>query len=259
MKTWTKEEALSEIDDLIGDIHKVSSAGRLSAAHTRWVMRAHKFFKEVFGRNSRLYIEFSALSWSATGGFVSGLDDLDFQIERQHQRAFTEQLEVARGLLQAAHDELDSSTIDEIYEGKDTPEESSLLLKVINLAEHKLRKVIRDIPKDEKEVQDAFENLLIGADIRYSREKDSIEYSSKTYKPDFTIDQLELAIEIKLCKDEGRVKKIIPEINDDILAYQTKYRNLLFVVYDVGKIRDKETFSASFEAHDNVIVRIVKH
>ena len=52
------------------------------------------------------------------------------------------------------------------------------ITKVIHLAETKLRKVIRSTPKNEKEVQDAFETLLIGADIPHSREADRIEYSS---------------------------------------------------------------------------------
>ena len=58
---------------------------------------------------------------------------------------------------------------------------------------------------------------------------------------------------------EGREKEIITEINDDILAYQTKYGNLLFVVYDVGFIRDIDRFIDSFEKSTNVIVRVVKH
>jgi hypothetical protein len=122
-----------------------------------------------------------------------------------------------------------------------------------------LRKVIRNQPTKEREVQDSLENLLIGADITFSREAENIEYSSKTYKPDFTIKQLDLAIEVKLCARDGREKEIIAEINDDILAYQTRYGNILFIIYDVGQIRDSEKFSASFEAHQNVIVRVVKH
>ena len=131
-------------------------------------------------------------------------------------------------------------------------------MKVINLAGSPLRTVIRVTPKNEKDVQDAFENLLVGAQIPYSRECDRFEYSSKSYIPDFTLEQIDLAIDIKLCKDASREKEIIPDINDDILAYQTKYGNILFIVYDVGQIRDVERFTAAFERHQNVVVRIVK-
>lgn len=110
-----------------------------------------------------------------------------------------------------------------------------------------MRKVIREIPSKEKQIQDAFENLLIGADIPYSREKESIEYSSKTYVPDFTIQKIDLAVDVKLCSKEGREKEIIAEINEDILAYQTKYGNLFFIVYDLGFIRDVDRFTGAFE------------
>ncbi len=64
---------------------------------------------------------------------------------------------------------------------------------------------------------------------------------------------------IALCHRSNREKEIIGEINDDILAYQTKYGNLLFVVYDVGHIRDTDRFVNSFEEHQNVMVHVVKH
>jgi len=134
-----------------------------------------------------------------------------------------------------------------------------MILKLINIAERKLRKVIREKPSQEKEVQDAFESLLIGLDVPYSRETERIEYSSKSYVPDFVIDRIDLAIEIKLCARNGREKEVISEINDDILAYQTKRSNLFFIVYDIGYIRDVDRFMSSFEQNDKVIVRIVKH
>jgi hypothetical protein len=45
--------------------------------------------------------------------------------------------------------------------------------------------------------------------------------------------KIDSALEIKFCGNLNREKSIIPEINDDILAYQTKYRNIFFVVYDI--------------------------
>lgn len=142
---------------------------------------------------------------------------------------------------------------------KDQVGQSSDIIKLLNLSRSKLRKVIREKPKNEREVQDAFEAVVIGADIPYSRENDSIEYSSKTYIPDFTFQALDVALEIKLCGKDGREKQIIAEINDDILAYKTKYQNLIFVVYDTGFIRDVDLFTSSFENQKNVIVQVIKH
>jgi len=259
MTTWSKESALKELEALTKAVDQLRVLGRGSAEHTRWVFRTLKFLESVFGPSSMYYGTFASLPWRATGSFVFRGFDIQGAIEERHERAFLQNFEKARGLLQAALDELNASSIDDVYEAKDSPDESNALLRVINLAERKLRKTVRTAPQKETEIQDAFENLLIGAEIAYSREADSIEYSSKKYIPDFVIKHIDLAIEVKLCARDGREKEIIAEINDDILAYQTKYRNLFFIVYDVGQIRDGEKFAKSFEDHDNVVIRILKH
>lgn len=263
---WTKESALSEIDKLLNETNILKSCVRLSEEHTRWIMRATTFLKEVFGIDSDYFANFTALSWKHDGQAIIGgperpRESMNPQlgIDRINNEAFQRQLQIARGILSAAKDELERKDLLSVYKGKDTGPEASVLVKVLNLAERKLRKTIRNKPTKEFDVQDAFENLLIGADVSYSRETDSIEYSTKTYKPDFTVVKADLAIDIKLCAGDDREKDIIAEINDDILAYQTKYGNVLFVVYDVGIIRDVDRFIGNFEAHEGVIVKVVKH
>jgi hypothetical protein len=263
---WTKEAAIEEIDRLIGQIAGLRANTAYGAEHVRWHQRVVVFFEEVFGRDSRYFSSFSLLTWRRGGSFLvggpgdpSGSFNPQASIDREHHKAFLEQLETSRGLLLAARDELERKEISEVYQGKDTGPEASILLKVINLAEYKLRKVIRNVPSTEREIQDAFENLLIGTDIPYSRETDSIEYSSKTYIPDFSVEKADLAIEVKLSNRKEREKEIIAEINDDVLAYSKKYGNKIFVIYDTGFIRDIERFSRHFEDQDGVVVRVVKH
>jgi REase_DpnII-MboI len=244
-----------------GRIPNTSAA--FSAEHTRWAATCLAVLEEVFGQDSRYYLSFDALRWVETGSFIipggaGTWRNPQAAVDRRHHQAYLRDLETARGLLLAAADHLARSDLASVYEGKNTAPESSAIIKVINLAGTKLRTIIRSTPSNEKGVQDAFEGLLVGADLPYSREADRIEYSSKSYVPDFTMPQLDLAIEVKLCKESDREKAIIGEINDDILAYQTKYGNILFIVYDVGQIRDVERFTASFELHQNVVVRVVK-
>ncbi len=259
MKEWTKKAASRELHELISKIDTLSNQRRFSTDHTRWIARTRFFLEEVFGQNSMYFRTFVSYTWNRQGSFaVLNSLDPEPQIEETHQVAYRHQLDSAKGLLLAAKDHLGRADIDSVYEGKDTGPESSEIVKIINLAEFKLRKVIRNSPKSEKEVQDAFENLLVGADVPYSRESVSIEYSSKTYRPDFTIDKIDLAVEIKFCNTDDREKPMIAEINDDILAYQTKYGNLLFVVYDTGHIRDVDRFKDEFEKNQKVIVKVVK-
>lgn len=186
--------------------------------------------------------------------------DPQLGINRLNREAYQEDLEIAKGILMASWDELnEAGSVTDVYQGRDTPDEASELVKLLNAIDLKLRKLFREKPKDEKDVQDTFENLLIGIDVEYSREADSIEYSSKTYVPDFTMPKLNTAVEIKLCPTEKREKELIAEINDDILAYKQKYGNLIFVIYDLGHIRDTEKFKRHFEQEQGVLVKIIKH
>ena len=83
-------------------------------------------------------------------------------------------------------------------------------------------------------------------------------YSSKRYIPDFTFDRIGLAVEVKLCKDKDREKELIGEINDDIIGYSGRYDRSVFVIYDLGCIRDVAKFSGDIENNPNVHVLIIK-
>ena len=264
MKVWTKEEALKTLKELADESDRLWSSKVFSTAHIMWMTKCLETFEEVFGPASRYYLSFAQLDWRMANGTIIdpwGEYGGNYQaaIDAKHHKAYLKQLEIAKGLLLAAIDYLENRELSDVYSGKDTGPEASLIFKVLHLAEHKLRKVIRTQPAKEKEIQDAFESLLIGADIPYGREIEKIEYSSKTYIPDFSLPKIDLAIDVKFCNRQEREKEIIGEINDDILAYQTKYQNLLFIIYDLGFIRDIDKFSGSFAKHENVMVRVVKH
>lgn len=262
MPAWTQRTALEELDTLIATCNQLGGGEPHSAPHTQWLIMTVKFLQEVFGAASIYHFNIVQIAWTYHGPmavhtremFTPGATE-----QRYNLPVYQKALQTARGILLAARDELARKGLEEVYQGKDTGPEASLILQVIKLAEVKLRKVLRKPPEKEKEVQDAFENLLIGADIPYSREKDSIEYSSKTYTPDFTIVKADLAIELKLSTAPSHEKEFIAQINDDILAYGSKYGNMFFVVYDCGHIRDVELFISSFESQSSVYVRVVKH
>ncbi len=260
MKTWTKEEALLALKGLAEQADSLRSSKAYSSEHTIWVTKCLETFEEVFGPASRYYRSFAGLRWRRTDSYVlQDYGNIEEAKAAIHHKAYIRDLGIAKGLLLRAIEYLEERELGDIYDAKDTEPEASLILKVLHLAERQLRKVIRTQPSREVEVQDAFEDLLIGAAILYSRESERIEYSSKTYVPDFTLPKIRLAVEVKLCGQKEREKALIEEINDDILAYQTKYVNLLFIVYDIGCIRDIDRFIGSFEEKENVTVRVIKH
>lgn len=260
MKIWSKHEALDNLMALSKDVERISSTQAFSTEHTIWTMKCLEIFEEVFGITSRYYLTFASLTWRNSGTTLIERDDYQAEIDAWHRKAFLEQLGIAKGLLLSAIDYLEKREIADVYSVKNSEPEANVIMNVFNLVEHQLRKAMRVSPTKEKEVQDALENLLIGANISFKRETDRIEYSSKTYTPDFSFPQVNLIVETKLCNHSDREKEIIAEINDDILAYQTKYRNLCFVVYDNGGfIRDTDKFTDSFSNSNNVNVRVVKH
>lgn len=120
--------------------------------------------------------------------------------------------------------------------------------------------IIRKKPEEEKEIQDAIENLLIIKEYEFNREKVTIPYSTKYYTPDFTFDTLNTAMDVKLCNSQSDEKKIIDEINADIPAYKSKYMYVVFAVYDTGFIRDTLAFVKGIEKNNqSVYVTVVKH
>ena len=132
-----------------------------------------------------------------------------------------------------------------------------------NFIKNKLRSSIFQKPEKEIEVQNAIETLFVGKGwnkgVDYDRETGKFEFSGKEYIPDFIVPKLNLCIEVKLLK-EGRKSKIIEEINADITAYDKEYKRQLFVVYDLGVIRDEIEFKRDIEnAKDDIKVIIVKH
>lgn len=53
---------------------------------------------------------------------------------------------------------------------------------------------------------------------------------------------------------------MIEEINADITAYSKEYKRQIYVIYDLGVIRDEVEFKRDIEnAKDDIKVIIVKH
>lgn len=126
-----------------------------------------------------------------------------------------------------------------------------------------LRKAVFTQPEREVEIQNSIEQLLIGRGltkgIDYDRETGRVKVSIKEVIPDFILPKLNMAIEVKLSKDRDKSKQIVDEINADIVAYGKQYTSILFIVYDLGSIRDEVEFKHDLETDDGVSVIIVKH
>jgi hypothetical protein len=143
----------------------------------------------------------------------------------------------------------------------DLPAEQAEGLK--NFFEANLRKAVFEIPDNERDVQNAVEQLLIGRGLTkgldYDRETGRVKVSIKETVPDFVLPKLSLAIEVKLAKNATKAKALVDEINADIQAYGRSYARTLFIVYDLGTLRDISEFVRDLESAAGVEVIVVKH
>lgn len=147
------------------------------------------------------------MNWEHEGQFEFVKGYYDSKVRWLDQRAYEQGLDFAQGLLESGIGLLKRKGIDAVYEGKDTPKEASEILKVEYVIENNLRKAIRRKPTKESEVSDVLETLFIGAGLDFTREKEHIVYSSKTYIPDFVFKRISTIVETKFCDRAGREKK----------------------------------------------------
>jgi len=126
--------------------------------------------------------------------------------------------------------------------------------------ERALRPTFREgPPTSERNVQDAIENILNALGVEFEREREVAPVGAKFAKPDFVVGSLDLAIEVKLAKKGHGPAAVQEEINADISAYRTKWRHLLFVVYDLGVIKDPYNFRLANLRLFGVGLVVVKH
>jgi hypothetical protein len=126
-----------------------------------------------------------------------------------------------------------------------------------------LRKAVIGIPKNEIDIQNAVEILLIGRGLakgtQYDREAGPVKVSLKKAVPDFVIYRLNMALEVKFSRDKASSKRIVDEINADIRAYSKKYARQLYIVYDMGSISNEDEFKNDLDNAEDVSVIVVKH
>lgn len=132
-----------------------------------------------------------------------------------------------------------------------------------NFIRIRLRSVLFNIPEKELDVQNALESLFIGKGwskgVDYDRETGKFNFSGREYIPDFIIPNLKLCIEVKLLR-KGKKSKIIEEINADVSAYSKQYSKQMYIIYDLGEIRDEIEFRRDIELlDDDIRVLVIKH
>ncbi len=160
------------------------------------------------------------------------------------------------------------SYMQEVKELIDNPEDfmktiaKTDFFEIIKDIEKNFRKIVKSDPENERDVQDYLETFLDVKEYKFLREKENIEFSIKTFFPDFTQKKLSIAIEVKYLNKKDKGKQIVDEMSADIKPYSKKWKNILFLVYDKGgNIRDIDAFIKDFNQDGDVIMRciVIKH
>ena len=132
-------------------------------------------------------------------------------------------------------------------------------LDILGAIERALRPAFKQPPANEKAVQDVIETILQSLGMSYHREKERAAVGPTTFIPDFTLAELNLAIEVKLTNEKHSAADAQHEIAEDITAFRTKWPHILFVVYDCGVISDPEQLRRENQKLFGVRVLVVKH
>jgi hypothetical protein len=114
-------------------------------------------------------------------------------------------------------------------------------------------------PRSERDVQNGVETILRAVGVEFTRDRKVAGVGAKAFRPDFIVETLDLAIEVKLAKLGRSAADIQEEIAADIAAYKTKWRHLLIVIYDLGSIDDPYQMRKSNLKHFGVSVVVIKH
>ena len=125
--------------------------------------------------------------------------------------------------------------------------------------EKALRIAFRDRePRSESEVQHYIDVILCAAGYAFQKEGPTFVFSLKGYRPDYSSDLENLAIEVKLCKGVQDVRRVVEEMSADVLPYLKRFASVLFIVFDLGGVYDVDRFRSDFETSPKIRVLVIK-
>lgn len=91
------------------------------------------------------------------------------------------------------------------------------------------------------------------------REFPFMRWSSSLTKPDWSVERLQLWVELKYVRKKADVRPITRAIAEDITKYGDNQRRVLYVVYDPSRIiTDEQEFSDPIVSRPAMMVRFVR-
>lgn len=117
-----------------------------------------------------------------------------------------------------------------------------------------LRPSFKGTPSDEAEVQNVVQALLRQIDRSIERERGGIKFAGREFKIDFSLFHEAVGVEVKLIREKAGLGDITEQISADINPYLSRFKRLVFVVYDAcGAINDSNKFVADIKGNQKEI------
>ena len=113
-------------------------------------------------------------------------------------------------------------------------------------------------PHDEPHLQQICDGLLAAANERLVREYPFVRWASRMTKPDWSVEDLRLWVELKYVRKSSDIRAITEAIAADITKYGDSGRRTLFIVYDpAAHVVEREDFTIQIEKHGGNLVRFI--
>ena len=116
----------------------------------------------------------------------------------------------------------------------------------------------KNSPKNENDLNDKINSMLVHNDEDYRREHPAIAFALTKSVPDHSFADHDLLIETKYIRNSTTPSVASSGIAEDLTKYP-EHCHKLFIVYDPNRqISDDETFQSDFENKGNCTIRIIR-
>lgn len=114
-------------------------------------------------------------------------------------------------------------------------------------------------PKDEEDLNDKINALIMAQREDYEREHPSIRFALANTIPDHSFKNLDLVIEAKYIRGNTTPSKVTGGIAEDITKYGSKSYQIFFIVYDPNRvISDDDRFCNDFQSTGKCVIRVFR-
>ncbi|MCI0728224.1 MAG: 7-cyano-7-deazaguanine synthase [Chloroflexi bacterium] len=114
-------------------------------------------------------------------------------------------------------------------------------------------------PRNEPHLQEICDGILQAQENDLIREFPFMRWSASATKPDWSVEELLLWVEMKYVREKKDIRTITEDIAADITKYGDNRRRMLYVIYDPEHlVTDESRFATPIEERSNMLVGFIR-